>query len=283
MIAHEVCKYSCEKRATIPVKFHALKREVQRKLGNYYRETDPKQNTEFTYLRFLVPALMGGEYKGWALFTDDDFLWLDDIAKLYALRDDSKAVMVVKHDSTLSSPVTSKLSDRPQEHYPRKNWSSVIMYNCGHPANETIRDLKTVNEAPPSYLHRFQWLKDDEIGEIPCTWNWLVGWYPRSSTTTPQLLHWTDGGPWFPDHRADGVQFTDEWMEALRNYEEERCGGAKKRKLWPYEKFSARNPPAPCLAGYSNSDDKYWTWDDEDEWQKHVRDAVLLNELIADS
>jgi lipopolysaccharide biosynthesis glycosyltransferase len=38
------------------------------------------------------------DYSGWAIFADGDMVCQADISELWALRDDSKAVQVVKHD-----------------------------------------------------------------------------------------------------------------------------------------------------------------------------------------
>ena len=148
-IAYEVAKYSIEKHASVPVHVQPLKREELREQGLYRREQDPKQSTEFTYCRFFVPYL--NNYKGWALFADDDFVWLEDVAELLDQVDDRYAVMCVQHD--YSPSVKVKLAGVKQEAYPRKNWSSMVLYNCGHPANANLT-LDVANQKPGSFLHR---------------------------------------------------------------------------------------------------------------------------------
>src|SRR6056300_842052 len=61
-----------------------------------YTETHSDGSNTFIYSRFLTPWLMG--FAGWAVFADGDMICMDDMAKLWALRDDTKAVLVVKHD-----------------------------------------------------------------------------------------------------------------------------------------------------------------------------------------
>lgn len=145
----------------------------------------------FTYARFLVPFLCGHE--GWALAVDGaDMLVRADLQELFALRDESKAVMVVKHDYKTRHP--RKYVGTPMEadnrDYPRKNWSSVILWNCGHPANREI-DVAQSGD----YLHGLRWLDDDLIGELPREWNWLVDEYGENESA--KLLHWTAGIPGF--------------------------------------------------------------------------------------
>jgi lipopolysaccharide biosynthesis glycosyltransferase len=290
IIAHEVAKFSCLARASVPVRVHALQQAVLRERGLYRRARDAKQNTEFTYLRFLVPHLAG--YTGWALFTDDDFLWLGDIADLLDLADDRFAVLCVKHAPTLSCGADHKLAGVPQEMYPRKNWSSVMLINCAHPATRKLTP-ELVASASPQFLHRLHWAVpdgaplDDEslIGELPFAYNWLVDWYPASVADQAKLVHFTDGGPWYPDYRnrrnADGtvgVHHQQAWIDACARYE---ATLPTTRELCPYERFSALTPKAPILPGYPNSDAGYWEWTNEDEWQQHVRDVILKDELLA--
>lgn len=212
-----------------------------RKRGLYWRELDPKQSTEFTYCRFFVPYL--NEYNGWALFCDDDFLWLGDVAELFSLCDDRFALMCVKHDYCPKS--NSKLGGKIQETYPRKNWSSMMLINCSHPANAAL-DLRVVNSQPGSYLHRFSWLEDDLIGGVNYEWNFLVGWHERLPGSLPKAIHYTEGGPWFPDYRE--VDYAEEWFTHMTLYEKSL---QRPRELCPNELFTlkGRDP----LLGYVNS------------------------------
>ena len=183
-----------------PLKLHELRDD-----GIYTRSVDKLGSTEFTFTRFLVPYL--NDYKGWALFTDCDVLALDDMNKLFELADDKYALMCVKHDYTPSE--TMKMDGQQQTIYPRKNWSSVVLWNCAHPSNSVVTP-ELVNTESGMYMHRFMWLKDEEIGEIPYQWNYLVGWYQSKD---PKLVHYTEGGPWFEEYRS--CEYSKEWKDIL--------------------------------------------------------------------
>lgn len=204
-LAYEVCKYSIEKHSSnaevIPLKQHKLRQE-----GRYWRDKDPLSSTEFTFTRFLVPALTN--YKGWAIFCDCDFVWTVDVEELLRYADPKYAVMVVKHDHT--PPEGLKMDGCQQTTYPRKNWSSMILYNCEHPSNSKLNE-ELVNNQTGQYLHRFNWLNDSEIGELNPEWNWLVGWNKEPNHGKPKVYHWTEGGPWFKNYRD--CEYADLWWD----------------------------------------------------------------------
>jgi len=158
-------------------------------IPGYNRAAAENESTSFVYSRFLVPYLQG--YRGWAAFCDGDFLWQDDIRKLFAAADDQYAVMVCQHDY-VPKP-NPKAFGHVQEPFPRKNWSSLILWNCAHPANRLLT-LDYINFAQPWQLHRFVHLQDSMIGSIDLRWNWLVDEY--AYTETAGALHYTNGGPW---------------------------------------------------------------------------------------
>lgn len=147
----------------------------------------------FTYARFSVPELC--EFEGWAIFVDGaDMICTADIAELWKLRDERFAVQVVKHDyrtKHLRKYIGTAMECGNMD-YPRKNWSSVILWNCGHKANR-ILTAENIADQPGSYLHRFEWLFDDEIGELPHSWNWLPQEFGVNSQA--KLLHFTAGIP----------------------------------------------------------------------------------------
>jgi hypothetical protein len=207
-IAFQVCEYSILKhRPTAEV--IALKQKDLREAGTYTRSIDPLSSTEFTFTRFLVPYL--ADYKGWALFIDCDFVFVDDVKKLFDQADDKYAVMVVQHDYTPKEGL--KMDGCKQLSYPRKNWSSAILWNCGHPANRQI-DPDIVNTQTGQYLHRFQWLTDSEIGHLSPEWNWLAGWYSEPQDGSPKAIHYTEGGPWFKEYRR--CEYHKVWKQNLR-------------------------------------------------------------------
>jgi lipopolysaccharide biosynthesis glycosyltransferase len=201
-IAYQVCKHSCRDYPVIPI--------VQQQLRNqqlYWRDIDTLASTEFSITRFLVPHL--NAFKGWALFVDCDTLFLTDPSGLFALADDRYAVMCVKHEYTPSSII--KMDGKNQHIYPRKNWSSVMLFNCSHPSNAKLTK-ELVNTATPQFLHRLSWLKDEEIGSLPISWNWLVDWYKEPKDGIPKLLHYTEGGPWFIEHAT--CEYANIWLAA---------------------------------------------------------------------
>ncbi len=208
-IAYQVCEYSLQAH-TPDIKIEALDLRELQDSGLYNRPRDPLSTTEFTYTRFLVPYLQ--EYRGWALFCDCDFLWLSDVDALWKQADDRYAVMVVKHD--YRPPATIKMDNCRQTVYPRKNWSSMILWNCAHASNRALTpDL--INTQSGQYLHRFQWLQDHEIGSIDKTWTWLVGWYQEPEDGDPRALHYTEGGPWFKRYRR--CEYHKIWKQYLKD------------------------------------------------------------------
>ena len=206
-IAYQVCEYSVKKHQqnaeVIP-----LKQKELREAKLYHRSVDPLSSTEFTFTRFLVPYL--SDYKGWAVFVDCDFVFIDDVKNLFDQADDKYAVMVVKHDYTPKEGI--KMDGCKQLPYPRKNWSSLILWNCSHPSNRQV-DLDMVNSQTGQFLHRFQWLGDEEIGDLNPEWNWLVGEYEHKEDV--KNVHYTEGGPWFDDYK--NCDYSQDWFY---NYKE---------------------------------------------------------------
>lgn len=203
-ILFRVSKNSIERRSN-GVKCFPIIQSALRELGIYSRDQDKLGTTEFSITRFLTPWLAG--YDGWVLFCDNDTLALEDINTLFKLTDDRYALMCAKHNHQPTNAI--KLNDQPQSVYPRKNWSSVVLWNCNHPKNKIITP-DYVNEASPMHLHRFLWLDDDDIGEFSHEWNWLVDWYDSSSDGEPKLLHYTDGGPYFKNYQ--NCSYSKEWL-----------------------------------------------------------------------
>jgi lipopolysaccharide biosynthesis glycosyltransferase len=193
-IAYQVCKYSIEKRSNL-AQVIPLKRQELIDAGMYDRPKDTLGSTEFTFTRFLVPKLE--KYQGWAIFCDCDILWQIGVEELLPYMDDRYAVVVVKHDYKPTNKI--KMDGKEQHLYPRKNWSSVILWNSGHPSNRCLtKDV--IDTATGEYLHRFRWLDDEEIGEISCEYNWLVNWYKQPDNGIPKIIHYTEGGPWFNEY-----------------------------------------------------------------------------------
>lgn len=163
-------------------------------------------STEFSISRFLVPILC---QSGPALFADCDVVFMDSIHEVMSHYDESKAVMVVKHSHI---PGASKMVGLQQTAYSRKNWSSVMLFNCDHPANKrlTVRD---VNERPGRDLHQFYWLHDSEIGELPAKFNWLVN--EQKKPASPVIAHYTLGGPWIKNWLP--AEHDDLWLTTFNS------------------------------------------------------------------
>lgn len=170
----------------------------------YWRDADPLSSTEFAFSRFLTPYL--ADHKGWAIFCDCDFMFRHDIAKILDYRDSSKAVLCVKHDYKPTEG--RKMDGKLQTVYPRKNWSSFMLINCEHDQVRKL-SLEDVNRKSGMYLHRFEWLTDDVIGELPLEFNYLEGWNTKEQCPDPIAVHFTRGGPWFEDYQD--VEYAQEW------------------------------------------------------------------------
>ena len=212
-IAYQVARRSLLDNATIPVDIVPIKLNDLVEQGLYTREIDPLASTEFTYSRFFTPHLAG--FEGWALFCDCDFLFFGDVAQLRDYINPAHAVACVKHDYTPKNTV--KMDGKAQTLYPRKNWSSFMLFNCAHPSTKQLT-VERVNQETGAYLHRMQWADDSEIGEIPTTWNWLEGWNEIPSDGPPNAVHFTNGGPWFDDWQD--VAYADEWRAVEARVEE---------------------------------------------------------------
>lgn len=206
-IAYQVCKHSIiSKQPQADVQ--PLKQQELREAGWYTRGIDKLASTEFTFTRFLIPELTN--FKGWALFMDCDMILTTDIKELFDSADDRYAVMCVQHDYKVQEGF--KMDGQKQTVYPRKNWSSVVLWNCEHPSNRVVTtDLVNDEKTTGKYLHRFSWLKDEEIGSLNHTWNYLVGVY--DDIEKPKLIHYTEGGPWFENYR--NCEFHREWKDEL--------------------------------------------------------------------
>ena len=204
-LLHSVLSYSILSRSSQPVSITPISLKNIRSV--FSREIDPNQSTQFSFSRFLVPYLCN--YEGWAIFMDNDAICLDDINRLWELRDDKYAVMCIKHDYEVKEK--TKFLGEKQTSYAKKNWTSVMLIN-----NSKCKSLTTeyVNNASGLELHQFKWLEsDDLIGEIPKEWNYLAGYYPKKDDVS--LIHYTDGGPYF-DEYAD-CDYSEAWLNEKKN------------------------------------------------------------------
>jgi lipopolysaccharide biosynthesis glycosyltransferase len=206
-IAFHTCVNSIIRHASQPVSIIPLA------LNNFgdYTETHTDGSNQFIYSRFLVPYLM--DFSGQAIFMDGDMIVRGDIAELWALRALGKDVMVVKHDYKTCMPI--KYLGSKNEDYPRKNWSSVMIFNCQNfPTKKLTPDY--IQKSTGAHLHRFEWTSDDRVGELPREWNWLPDEY--GANPDAKLLHYTLGTPCF--HEFATTTMADEWHRErmLTNY-----------------------------------------------------------------
>ena len=197
-VAFHTCANSIIRHASQPVAIVP----VALNLFSDYKETHTDGSNHFIYTRFLVPHLQ--EYTGWAIFIDGDMIVRDDIVKLWELQNLYMDVMVVKHDYKTRMPV--KYLGAKNENYPRKNWSSVILWNCNSFPNRQLTP-KFIQKSTGSELHRFSWIEDKRIGELPPEWNWLPDEYGPNPAA--KLLHYTLGTPCF--HEFADTPMADEW------------------------------------------------------------------------
>jgi hypothetical protein len=247
---YEILKDSALKQASGPINVYPIKQDLMRRTGLYRRAwqlgnsklPSPKNDsdlqhrdesdgrpfaTDFSFSRFLTPFLH--RLEGWAVFMDCDMYFRSDPLELFEKYNDPKyAMYCVKHDHTQASEEKYKMYGNEQYQYPRKNWSSFVMYNCGHEAHKylTVDDVSTKTGR---WLHNFMWIEDyarengfhfdDLVGELPEEWNWLDG--HSLTDIEAKNVHFTRGGPWFRgqvweplDQKSE--MYAKEW-EAMRD------------------------------------------------------------------
>ena len=196
VLSHSIIQNSTKPVAITPIALNNLK-------DDFVRERNNLSSTEFSFSRFIIPHLMN--YQGWALFMDCDMLMFEDVAELWRMRDDSKAIQVCKHDYTPKTD--TKFLGQVQTKYPKKNWSSFMLMNC---KKCTTLTPDYVNKASGLELHQFKWLESEElIGELPLEWNWLVSEYEYKQDV--KNVHFTEGGPWFTEYRE--CDYANDWFK----------------------------------------------------------------------
>ena len=243
--AFEILKESIIDTSSQPVRVVPLDQETLRRINLYRRsfqiqktdngsvKIDWQDNkpfsTEFSFTRFLIPFV--NNLKGLALFMDCDMMVRTDIMEVfkYASRED-KAVWCVKHNYIPSDDY--KMDNQVQTIYNRKNWSSFVLWNCEHEAHKDLT-IDDVNLKSGLYLHNFQWLSDDLIGDIPEEWNWLDGHSPEEIEA--KNVHFTTGGPWFPKwkpKRSIDAKYALEWTNFRDSLSIEEVLGKTKTMKW---------------------------------------------------
>lgn len=212
-VAFHTCVNSLIRHASVPVSVVPLALNML----NGYSERHKDGSNQFIYSRFLVPHLMA--HKDWALFVDGDMIFRDDVATLFGLIEMDKAIMVAKHDYQTSR--AEKYLGAPNEDYPRKNWSSVVLWNCGSAINNKLTP-EFIQKASGAELHRFGWIPDERIGSLPKEWNWLPDEFGENQQA--KLLHWTLGTPCFHEAEFACAPMAAEWHRErmLANYSKQR-------------------------------------------------------------
>ncbi len=200
-IAFHTFTQSVIEKSSLPVTFTPLAVNTLKD----YKEEHTDGSNAFIYSRFLTPYL--NDFKGWAIFADGDMICQADIKELWDLRDESKALLVVKHN--YKTKASQKYLGNINENYPRKNWSSLVLWNCSHPGHKILTP-DFIAKQTGKYLHRFSWLNDNDIGELPMEWNWLAIEYPINIKA--KLIHFTLGTPCFINYR--NTEMANYWLEA---------------------------------------------------------------------
>ena len=219
-LAYEVCKASLLRHASIPVEIIPLIDWQLRRKGVYWRpyfvdrvgqrwdDRDGKPfSTDFSFTRFCVPMLE--DYgDDWVVFMDPDMLVRADIAQLYEMRDEAKAVMCVQHEHEPTEK--EKMGGLKQTVYQRKNWSSLMLMR---PSRCRGLTKYAVNNMDGNWLHAMCWAGEEDIGALPESWNWLEGW--SSPDIDPNIVHFTRGTPDLPG--TEDAAYAEAWnAEAKR-------------------------------------------------------------------
>lgn len=220
--AFAVCRHSIRRNCALPIPVRGLLLARLQRDGLYRRPiehrasaadrpvmwdtiSDAPMSTEHAVARFLVPHLAGS---GWAMFCDGDIFARGNVGRIFDRLDPRYAVYCVKH--RYSPPAGIKMDGQAQTQYARKNWSSVMIFNCDHPAMARLT-VDMVNTLPGRDLHRLCWLDDAAIGELDPRWNFLVG--HNDPAIDPVMVHFTEGTPSMRGY--ENAPFADEWR-ALR-------------------------------------------------------------------
>ena len=206
--ATRVCRKSIEdhsKKGEHEIKY--LDKKSLTRVGVYGRKDVKGESTEFSFTRFYVPMLC--HYQGIALFVDNDFLFKCNPTELVQyLR--KRPVACVKHNLGENSIHANKMDGIENKSYPKKCWSSLMLFD-----NTKLKNLSKeyLDNASPADLHQFAWVGEKEISRIPLKYNHLVGYYKKHKYI--KAIHYTQGGPWF-ESRKDG-ELSEEWWKVYKS------------------------------------------------------------------
>ncbi len=211
--AYSACVESLRANTKGDVQIRPLKLHELQESRSIYREKffeNETVSTGFAFTRFLVPYL--NYYEGWALFIDCDFIFTKDLEELWEMRQDKFSVMCVQH--TEYKPAQKiKMDGCEQKTLPRKNWSSLMLFNCAHSECRMLTP-NDVSQNDAAYLHQMKWANDDNIGSLSVKWNWLVGEYDYDKPTEdfiPNAIHYTNGCPLMPGY--ENCDYADEFWK----------------------------------------------------------------------
>lgn len=174
-----------------------------------------KQGTNsFTVSRFSVPYLMG--YKGRAVFADAaDMIMLCDAKELQdALNNLKGAVGVVTHSYKTQNPIKyigTELESKNLD-YDRKNWASLMLIDCEHPAWQKVTPEYLQSVSMLSLL-QFSFMNDSDIEPIDDSFNRMVD--EGKPLQNAKIVHWTAGIPGFEHYKnAVGADYwRAEWKK----------------------------------------------------------------------
>lgn len=222
-LASLVCKYSINKHSDAKVQYIHKKKLQNENLyyrkafisekGQYFDTIDSKPfSTEFSFSRFLTPALAKQHHinSQWVMFVDCDFVFLEDVNRLFDYVDDKYSVMCVKFNWIPPEEERFKMDQVIQTRYTKKLWSSLMLFNMSHPDINNLTPLN-INNCTGSYLHKFQWTTNENIGALPPEWNYVPG--VTDSRVKPKAIHYTKGGPWFEEYRD--CDYGSVWVDYL--------------------------------------------------------------------
>jgi hypothetical protein len=206
-IAYHTLSESIRRNSSVPVSITPLSLN---NLPQFTREKQSNQSTDFAFSRFLVPYL--SNYRGWSIFMDCDMMLRSDIAELYNQATFKYSVMCSQHNYKPKQDI--KFRGAKNQQFPKKNWSSVMLFNNSQCTKLTP---EYVNTASGLDLHQFKWLEREYmIGQLPLEWNWLVGEYGYNETA--KNVHWTLGGPWYKEFKEQ--DYSNEWHELYNSMTE---------------------------------------------------------------
>lgn len=182
-----------------------LDKAILFRLSIYDREDVPGESTEFSFTRFYVPLL--SQYSGISLFIDNDFVFKCNPSEMEKYLK-NKPVAVVKHK--LDNVHNNKMGGVENKSYPKKCWSSLMLFN-----NSKLKHLtkEYLDNASPADLHQFAWVDEKDISEIPRSYNHLVGYYKKHNKI--KAIHYTQGGPWFKEYKNS--ELSEEWWKVYKS------------------------------------------------------------------